>query len=163
MKKYLFLFLVSFNTWAGSTFQVLDRTMNSTTLVMDAADKYIRVCSTPVYDIPIGTTLKVRGKVQTDNQTRIVIGVTAQMFFCNLDATQCRLKVAPSDHNELDGTNLEPIDHHGVFRPYARVTTSYYMPSTLVALLIRVYSSAETGTEKLNVKSCQIEVERIND
>lgn len=163
MTKYLLFFLVNFNAWAGSTFQVLDRTMNSNTLVQDNADKYIRVCSTPIYDIPIGTTLKVRGKVQTDNETRIVIGVTSQIFFCNLDATQCRLKVAPSDHNELDGGNLEPVDHHGVFRPYARVTTTYYLPSVLAALYIRVYSTAETGSEKLNVTSCQIEVERIND
>lgn len=165
MRPILFLLflLSSFNCLGHSVYQTIDRKLNSTVLIQDGSHTYVRVCSVPVYDVPLDQTLKVRGKVQLDNNTKLVVGVTSQLFFCELGATQCRLKVAPSDHNELDGGNLEPVDHHGVFRPYARVTTTYYLPSVLAALYIRVYSTAETGSEKLNVTSCQIEVERIND
>lgn len=157
--KWLLL-LVTFPCWANSTYQNFHKDMNSTTTVRDAANIYVRVCSTPIYNIQQDETLQVFSSVNTTNETEYVIGVTSEVFFCDLDAVNCRRKLLNTDANQLDGGNITPEEHHKVYKPYARLTAGYYVPNILVANLIRVYSTGEAVGTKLNITSCDLDIER---
>lgn len=157
--KFLILFLIVPPCYAG-TFQNFHKDMNSTTTVRDAANSYVRVCSTPVYGVQQDETLQVFSSVNTTNETGYVIGVTSEVFFCDLDATNCKRRLLSADGNQLDGGNITPEEHHKVYKPYARLTASYYVPSILVANLIRVYSTGDAVGTKLNITSCDLDIER---
>lgn len=157
--KWLLL-LVTFPCWAGSTYQTFHKDMDSYVTIRDTANVYVRACSVPVYNIQIDETLKVTSTVNTTNDTGYDIGVTAEVFYCNLDATNCRRRLVPSDSNQLDGGNVTPDMHHKPYKPYSRMTAENYIDNTLVAVLIRVYSTEEAVGTKLNVTSCDIDIER---
>lgn len=162
MKKYLIsiLILSSLNCWAGSTYQTYHKDMNSTTTVKDASNVYVRVCSIPVYFIQMGETLKVTSTINTTNDTGYDIGVTVEVFYCELDATSCRRTLTSYDSNQKDGGNITPAEHHKVYKPYSRMTAGYFIDNLLAAVLIRVYSTDEAIGTKLNVTGCDIDIER---
>lgn len=106
------LLLLSFPCYADSTYQTYHKDMKASTEIMLRASKFVQICSIPVKNVSKGEVLKAHSTMTTTNDTGLVVGVTAEVHWCDPRALKCYRRIVQTDSNQRDGGNVTPQEHH---------------------------------------------------
>lgn len=154
------LLLLSFPCYAGSMYQTYHKDMKASTEIMSRASKFVQICSIPVKNVSKGEVLKAHSTMTTTNDTGLVVGVTAEVHWCDPRALKCYRRIVQTDSNQRDGGNVTPQEHHKVYKPTARLKAIRNYPILKATAVLVVYSTGKAVGQRLNVDMCDIDIER---